>query len=329
MIGRMTSMEEDGLELRAPVGLTVRPARPGDAAAVARLVAASQRELHGEASVSRASVLRKWQAPYFDLERDAWLVEADDGRAAAFAAVRQTTPGRAFEGNFTVHPAFWGRGIGAHVLERMVEHVRAAVDASGGKAAVLRTWCSSADPAQGALYMAAGFERVAVFSRMEKDLEAELQPPEWAPGIEPRVFRRGTDDRAVYTVLAEAFGEAADDLPGAEEWSRDVVEDPRADPSLWLLAWEGDTAVGAALCSAVGAAGVIERLAVRPARQGRGIGGALLREAFALLRAHGATEVGVAVQLGVAVEALDLYRRAGMAEVRHVEFFEKRIEARA
>jgi len=31
---------------------------------------------------------------HFDLERDAWLVETVDGRAAAFAAVCQTTPGR-------------------------------------------------------------------------------------------------------------------------------------------------------------------------------------------------------------------------------------------
>ena len=64
---------------------------------------------------------------------------------------------------------------------------------------------------------------------------------------------------------------------------------------------------------------------MRPAWQGRGIGGALLRAAFQALRAGGATQVALAVQLGVAVEALDLYRRAGMTEVRRIEFFEKTI----
>jgi len=64
---------------------------------------------------------------------------------------------------------------------------------------------------------------------------------------------------------------------------------------------------------------------VRPAWQGRGIGGALLREAFALLRRRGATRAVLAVELDVAVEALDLYRRAGMTEARRIEFYEKRI----
>jgi len=309
----------------APSGFIVRRARPEDAEAVADLVAASQLKLHGRASVTHASVLRKWQAPHFDLGRDAWLVEADDGRPAAFAAVRRTAAAGAFEGNFTVHPAYWGRGIGAHVLQRMVEHVRAALAAAGEPSAVLRAWSSSADPAQSALYLAAGFERVAVFSRMEMDLQAGLQRAVWPSGIEPRPFRPGTDDHAAYVVLTEAFDEDADDLPAADQWSREVVNDPRADLSLWLLAWEDETAVGAAICSAAGTHGVVERLAVRPGWQGRGIGGALLREAFALLRRHGASEASLAVQLGVALEALDLYRRAGMTEVRHIEFLEKEI----
>ena len=80
-----------------------------------------------------------------------------------------------------------------------------------------------------------------------------------------------------------------------------------------------------AINSLAGSRGVIERLAVRPGWQGRGIGGALLRGAFEVLRRRGATRAILAVELGVAVEALDLYRRAGMQEVRHIEFYEKRI----
>ncbi len=49
-----------------------------------------------------------------------------------------------------------------------------------------------------------------------------------------------------------------------------------------------------------------------------------LRGAFVVLHQRGTAKVILAVELDVAVEALDLYRRAGMEEVRRIGFFEKR-----
>ncbi|HOT23600.1 MAG TPA: GNAT family N-acetyltransferase [Thermoleophilia bacterium] len=308
-----------------PAGFEVRRARPDDAAAVAALVAASQEAFQGQAEISSASVLRKWRAPHFDLERDAWLVQTDDGRVIAFGAVRETGPGGEFEGNFTVHPAYYGHGIAAYILGRLEERVCTAVAARGQGAAVLQTWTGSDNPAERDLLRRSGYRQIAVFSRMEKDLRDELEDPVWPSGVGPRPFRPGRDDLAVYTVLVEAFGEDDENLGDPEEWSRDVVDDPRADPDLWLLACAGEEVVGVAIDSLSGERGFIERLAVRPAWQGRGIGGALLREAFALLRRRGATRAVLAVELDVAVEALDLYRRAGMTEARRIEFYEKRI----
>ena len=181
-----------------PAGFTVRRARPSDAAAVTALVATSQEELHGEAEVSKASVLAKWQAPRFDLNRDAWLIETEaastGGRSAAgpakaplvvaFGAVRESSPGQ-FEGNLTVHPRFAGRGLGAYVLARLEERVREAAEGESDGSAVLHTWSSSADTAEVALYLASGFERVAAFSRMEKEFGTDTEAPMWPPGIEP------------------------------------------------------------------------------------------------------------------------------------------------
>lgn len=309
-----------------PVGFKVRRAWLGDAAAVTALVAASQETLHGRADISRASVLRKWRAPHFDLGRDSWLVETEEGRVVAFGAIRQSIPGREFEGNLTVHPDYYGRGLGMYLLSHIEEAVRTALEPSAQPFAVLRTWSSSANAAECELYLASEFRRVAVFLHMEKNLDTELETPVWPTNIRPRPFRRGDDDLAVYTALVEAFGDDPDDIAHTpEEWSRDVVDDPRTDPALWLLAREGDEVVGAAIGSLVNERGFIERLAVRPAWQGRGIGGALLREAFLLLCRRGASKAILAVGLDVAVETLVLYRRAGMEEVRRIEFFEKQI----
>jgi mycothiol synthase len=309
-----------------PVGFKVRRACLADATAVTALVATSQEALHGRVDISRASVLRKWRAPHFDLAQDSWLIEADAGRVVAIGAVRQSIPGREFEGNLTVHPDYYGRGLGMFLLGQVEEAVRTALEAAAQPFAVLRTWSSSANAAECELYLASDFQRAAVFLHMEKNLDTELETPDWPADIRPRPFRRGDDDLAVYTALIEAFGDDPEDFAHTpEEWSRDVVDDTRTDPSLWLLACEGDLVVGAALGSLVNGRGFIERLAVRPAWQGRGIGGALLREAFLLLCSRGASKAILAVGLGVAVETLALYRRAGMDEVRRIEFFEKRI----
>jgi mycothiol synthase len=313
------------VEHAIPAGFEVRRARLDDAEAVTALVAASQEALRGEAEISRASVLRKWRAPRFDLQRDAWLVQTDDGRVVAFGAVRESVPGEEFEGNLAVHPDYRGLGLGRYILQREEERVRQAMATSGASAALLRTW-SSADAAERDLFAQADYRRVAVFLRMEKNLATEPEPPVWPDGIEPRTFRRGEDDAAVYTVLVEAFGADSGDLVAdVVQWSRDVVDDPRAEPGLWLLAYEDDEVVGVAICSFTERRGIIERLAVRPEWQDRGIGGALLRGAFVVLYRRGAAKVILAVELEVAVEALDLYRRAGMEEVRRIEFFEKRI----
>lgn len=314
------------MDAALPEGFEVRRAHPDDAETVAALVAASQEAFQGETEISRASVLRKWRAPRFDLERDAWLVQTDDGRVIAFGAVREAGPGGEFEGNFTVHPDYYGHGVAAYVLGRLEERVRGAVNARGHGPGVLHTWTGADNTAERDLFARAGYRRVTVFSRMEKELAGEVEEPDWPPGIAPRGFRRGEDDLAVYTALVEAFGEDSGDLGAdAREWSRDVVDDPRADPGLWLLACEGDEVAGVAIDSLTGGRGVIERLAVRSAWQGRGVGGALLRAAFAVLRRRGASRAVLAVELDVAVEALDLYRRAGMTEVRRIEFYEKRI----
>lgn len=235
------------MEHAIPAGFEVRRARPDDAEAVTALVAASQEALRGEAEISRASVLRKWRAPRFDLVRDTWLLQTDDGRVVAFGAVRESVPGEEFEGNLAVHPDYRGLGLGMYILEREEERVREAIATSGAKFASLRTW-SCADAAERELFAQADYRCVAVFLRMEKDLATEPEPPAWPDGIEPRAFRRGEDDVAVYTVLVEAFGADSSDLwADAAQWSRDVVDDPRAEPGLWLLTCEGDEVVGVAI----------------------------------------------------------------------------------
>jgi ribosomal protein S18 acetylase RimI-like enzyme len=70
---------------------------------------------------------------------------------------------------------------------------------------------------------------------------------------------------------------------------------------------------GYAICGVSGRRGFVQRLAVAPDAQGRGIGKALLLDGLYWLRARGAEEVAVNTQVGNET-ALSLYRRVGFRD---------------
>ncbi len=70
---------------------------------------------------------------------------------------------------------------------------------------------------------------------------------------------------------------------------------------------------GYAICGVTAGSGYVQRIAVAPQLQGRGIGKKLLLDGLYWLRSEGAQEVAVNTQLGNEA-ALALYRRAGFQE---------------
>ena len=100
------------------------------------------------------------------------------------------------------------------------------------------------------------------------------------------------------------------------------------DPSLWLLAFDGDELAGCSL-------GYLERgtdtdlgwigtLGVRAPWRRRGLGEALLRRSFAALHARGKRRIGLGVDAGNVTGALRLYERAGMRPVRRSDNWRRR-----
>jgi putative acetyltransferase len=115
-----------------------------------------------------------------------------------------------------------------------------------------------------------------------------MDPPEDAvTHIRPA---RDEDLEAVWRVEREAFG--SDMEP---KLVQALLADPTATPAISLLGWEGERPVGHILLTraTVEAAGerpdamLLAPLAVAPEAQGRGVGGALSREALRLARAAG------------------------------------------
>jgi ribosomal-protein-alanine N-acetyltransferase len=71
--------------------------------------------------------------------------------------------------------------------------------------------------------------------------------------------------------------------------------------------------VGYAICGTSGGRGFVQRLAVAPSAQGRGIGKALLLDGLHWLRSSGAQEIAVNTQVGND-PALALYRGVGFRD---------------
>ncbi len=150
---------------------------------------------------------------------------------------------------------------------------------------------------------------------MDVALDAAPEPvlPE---GLSLGSYRAG-DAEVLRAGLNEAF---------ADDWHwRDVspsnfnefyVKQRYHDPSLWLLAWQGEELAGFVLATSGRGSepelGWVGTLGVRPAWRRQGLGEALLRAAFAELHARGHPRAGLGVDTENVTGALRLYERVGM-----------------
>lgn len=138
-----------------------------------------------------------------------------------------------------------------------------------------------------------------------------LPAPEWPDGVSVSVL--GDDTAEVHRLIYEEAGWA--DVPGhttrdLDEWRSLFVTGE--DPAQQVLARADGRLVGAALGKIFSdGTGWVAQLAVHRDQQGRGLGSALLAEAFARRVAAGATQLGLGVSATNA-SALRLYERIGL-----------------
>ena len=101
----------------------------------------------------------------------------------------------------------------------------------------------------------------------------------------------------------------------------------RADPDLWLVAWDGGEVAGQARALPRDGEVHVEDLSVRKPWRGRGLGLALLVALFRRLAERGYPFVRLFTDAQNETGALGLYLKAGMRVERRFEVFEKVFEA--
>ena len=303
-------------------GYEIRPPTFDDVEAVTEMLVATDLADTGE-SESDADLIRdQWSSPGFEPSEDAWVVTAPNAVVVAYANVSPDGEGK-LKSWGVVHHDHRQRGLGAALFDRM--EVRASERLRAIPAAVLHTAVNDADAAAAALVRARGFEHVRTFRHLQIDLDGSPRDPGEPPaGIRIHAIEPERDLRRIHAIFVEAFsGEWGYRPIPFKEWIAMEVETPSYDPSLWLLATDGDEAVGALSGVVWGDRGWVGELGVRAPWRGRGIASALLRRAFATFASRALPRVMLNVDSENSTGAVRLYERVGMRTARAWDVYEK------
>ena len=320
--------------MELPTGYRLRHPRPRDAPEVAAVVVAHDIADFGEPDFSEHDLLDDWARPRFDLERDAWVVVGPTGRLIGYAFVWQVEPGTQLEADAFVAPEYGGRGLGGQLVDLIEARSVEIASGSTAPAVTLGMYVSRANSVKRDLLDRRGYVPSHTRLRLKVDLarrETELEATAF-PDVIVREFDPPSDEDAVREVMDEAFlGRARYSRRRVDEWLDLRVRHPAFDPKLWRVATapgdDAEAVVGAILVYDVGGTGYVSSVGVRDGWRGRGVGQALLAEAFAALRDRGQMRVVGEVDAEGASGARRLYERVGMRVSEEHDWFEKGLPA--
>lgn len=309
-----------------PAGYTLRAPTESDIPAIIALLAAHDIAHVGVAETFTTEDIRQdWRR--IDASHDAWALVASDGTLAAYATVQDEGSGQFWADGY-VHPEHWGHGLGTALVRLTERRARELVpNAPAGARVVLSNNVILSDAPARQILESSGYSLARCFWRMGIELAAEPEAPTWPNDVTVRTFERGRDDRRVFDCVEEAFADHWGHVPREfEQWIA-RTDRPDFDPSLWLLAEEGDQLAGVALCERRPDGGWVNTLGVRRPWRRRGLGKALLRLAFGELYRRGMRSVGLGVDAQSLTGATRLYERAGMRITLEAARYEKELRS--
>jgi len=279
--------------------IALRPATPADAEAVLAVILARDLADVGEEDYTLDDVHGEWADPGTDMERDTWVVEAEDGLAAY---ARAADDGQ----DVYVHPDHCGRGIGTALLEAVERR-------AGEQGWLLKQYLPGGNTVAGELLSAHGYAITNRYWRMVGDLTEAPPAPVFPEDVWLRPYVDGDDEDEVHTLIHTSFSEIPGNINhGIEQWRQRMIRSATYDPSLWLIATDGERIVGVLTNEEwkEGNMGWCAQLAVRPDHRRQGLGRALLLTAFGEFHRRGRTRVGFGVH-GENDRAIALYESLG------------------
>jgi mycothiol synthase len=287
-----------------------------DAPRIAELLAAFEEQMLGESEWNLEELESEWRD--LQLDRDVWMV-LDGDELVGYVALNQRNDVWEFDGY--VSPHRFGTGVGCAI----VEHAEAEARRRGS--AVTRTAVLGGDEPAHRLLESRGFAEARRFYRMVIELAGPAPAPAWPDGLEVVPLDFEADHEAVHAAIDASFAEHWNIRRHPHEtWLERQRERGLEDPWGWIVVRDGDeiAAVTAFERERFGM-GWISDVGVLPAWRRRGLGEAMLHEAFGRFWEAGQRTVGLGVDAQNETGATRLYERVGMHVSWSATFFEKEL----
>jgi mycothiol synthase len=308
--------------------LRLRSASWADLNAVAKLTY-DVAQLEGDPSyVMTAEELENaWKNESFNVERDVFVVETRDGRLVGSEEFYNENGHCKLTADGCVHPEFRGLGIGTSLLEKMEERAQAEIKlAEPDMQVVIQSSINNKDDAGHTLLRSLGYSPIRYNWRMEIELQKAPPAVTFPAGIELRPFIKDEHAVAAWQVDNEAFRDHWGSHDRTyEEWSHEKFGNPNFDPTLWMIAWDGDQIAGFSQNRFRKGIGWIGTLGVRRPWRKKGLGLALLQHSFGEFYKRGTKTIGLGVDAANPTGATRLYQRAGMSVASEFAKYEKEL----
>jgi GNAT superfamily N-acetyltransferase len=273
--------------MELPDGLTTRALELGGARAVFELIAAQQAHDIAEVVIDEADIVSDWQRPSHDLSQSTIGV-FDGDRLVAFAELSG-----ADRSDAAVEPTYRGRGIGTALAYWLQDRARAR------GSTVVGMPVPQGSPGD-LLLENLGYRVRWVSWVLALPDDRVIEERDLPSGYSIRAARE-EDHRAAWEVVEGAFLEWSDrQRQSYEDFAAQVMERPGFEP--WNLRVATESAavvVGVAFLITSDDVGFVEKLAVHRDHRNRGLGRALLADAFSEATWDQGSEMGQHVQFSI------------------------------
>ncbi|CCK25310.1 acetyltransferase [Streptomyces davaonensis JCM 4913] len=290
----------------------VRPAELTDAPAVTELLNQVDVIEIGRPETDLSTVEAEFKNPELDLAQDSWLA-FDGDRLVAYALVWDESNGERIDADHYVLPDH--QEAGQQLFTALETRALAKAQANGASRAVVHLHLNTEPTLDTELIRERAWSVVRRHHVLHRGVDpAEDRAPQVPAGTRLRACADEADRERVHALYQATFAEHFDFQPRTyEQWLHDVHAETLDWSLVWLASTEEDGDVGFLLArNDREAMGWIRSVGVLRAARAQGLGGLLLRHAFAEFAARGRDTVGLGVDTGNTTGAPGLYARHGM-----------------
>ncbi|MFE9923686.1 GNAT family N-acetyltransferase [Streptomyces sp. NPDC005774] len=291
---------------------SLRPAALTDAPAITELLNTVDEIEIGRPETDLHTVQADLKHPGTDLERDSWLMWDGDA-LVAYGLLWDESGGDRIDIDHYVLPDH--QRPGAHLLEAMEARALEKARENGAGRAVVHLHLNVTPTLDTQLLLRRGWQVVRRYHVKRRTLDpARDVVPEVPAGVRIRNCGAEEDRVRVHALHQASFAEHFDFQPRPyDQWLHDIDADALDWSLVWIVSTDelGDAGFLLARDDRE-AMGWIPGLGVLTGARGLGLGGFLLRYAFAAFAARGRDTIGLGVDTANATGAPRLYDRHGM-----------------